>query len=133
MSALKKIAGPDITFLGHQTPHEVEDLLSKARAFVFSAEEDFGIVNVEAQASGLPVIAFGRGGALETVIDGKTGYFFKKQNPEYLKEAIEKFLRNEHNFDPHEIRKNAERFPRSRFETEFKRFVDEAWERFPYK
>ncbi len=130
---LKSIAGPTITFLGQQPPQKVEELLSKARAFVFSAEEDFGIVNVEAQASGLPVIAFGRGGALETVIEGKTGMFFYKQDPACLVETIRKFLAVEDSFDPYTIRKNAERFPRSRFEQEFKTFVDEAWEKFPYK
>ncbi len=130
---LKSIAGPTIEFLGQQPHHEVEKLLSKARAFVFSAEEDFGIVNVEAQASGLPVIAFGRGGALETVIEGKTGMFFHKQNPVDLVDTINKFLKMEDSFDPCVIRKNAERFPRSRFEQEFKAFVDDAWERFPYK
>ena len=132
-AALKEIAGPRIKFVGHQSPSEVEELLSKARAFVFSAEEDFGIVNVEAQAAGLPVIAFGRGGALETVIENKTGYFFYHQHPDYLIETIKKFLQNEDTFDPQIIRDNALRFPRSRFEQEFKQFVDEAWEHFPYK
>jgi glycosyltransferase involved in cell wall biosynthesis len=130
---LIKIAGPTIQFLGHQSASEVEKLLSRARAFVFSAEEDFGIVNVEAQAAGLPVIAFGRGGALETIIDGKTGVFFNKQSTQCLVECIENFLKIEHSFDPVEIRKNAAQFPRSRFEREFKAFVDEAWDQFPYK
>lgn len=130
---LQKIAGPTITFMGQQTPQQVEELLSKARAFVFCAEEDFGIVNVEAQASGLPVIAFGRGGALETVIDGETGIFFYRQHPSDLIAALQKFQANEDKFDPHIIRKNAERFPRSRFEQEFKAFVEKAWENFPYK
>ena len=133
MKSLKKIALPNIEFVGHQTGEEVEKILSKARAFVFSAEEDFGIVNVEAQASGLPVIAFGRGGALETVIDGKTGLFFYKQNPLCIIDAVHEFLAKEEKFDPQEIRRNAERFPRSRFEREFKEFVDGAWEEFPYK
>lgn len=131
--SLMKIAGPTIEFLGYQPANEVETILSRARAFVFSAEEDFGIVNVEAQASGLPVIAFGRGGTLETVIEGKTGMFFYKQDVGCLINKIEEFLKIEHTFDPQEIRNNALRFPRSRFEREFKAFVDEAWERFPYK
>ncbi len=133
MKSLRKIAGPTIEFVGHCSTGEVEKLLSNARAFVFSAEEDFGIVNVEAQAAGVPVIAFGRGGVLETVIEGKTGLFFKRQTPLCLIEAIQEFLEKEDSFDPYEIRKNAERFPRSRFEREFKSFVDEAWENFPYK
>jgi glycosyltransferase involved in cell wall biosynthesis len=130
---LKKIAGPTITFLGHQPAEQVESYLSKARAFIFSAEEDFGIVNVEAQAAGLPVIAFGRGGVLETVTDEKTGLFFYKQQTACLIEKIQTFLKTEDTFDPGVIRKNAERFPRSRFENEFKAFVDNAWEKFPYK
>jgi len=133
MKNLKKIAGPTIDLVGHRSEPEVEELLSNARAFVFSAEEDFGIVNVEAQASGLPVIAFGRGGALETVIEGITGIFFKRQTTLSLIEAIQEFLEKEDAFDPQVIRNNAERFPRSRFEKEFKAFVDEAWEKFPYK
>lgn len=130
---LKRLAGPTITFAGQQTSKQVEDLLSKARAFVFCAEEDFGIVNVEAQASGLPVIAFGRGGALETVIDGTTGLFFYKQDISELIETVKRFLLNEDIYDPHVIRRNAERFPRSRFEHEFRTFVENAWQRFPYK
>ncbi|MDG5814077.1 glycosyltransferase [Chitinispirillales bacterium ANBcel5] len=130
---LEKIANGNIEFLGYVPSPQLSDLLSKARAFVFSAEEDFGIVNVEAQASGIPVIAFGRGGALETVVEGKTGLFFRNQTVESLMEKVHEFLATEDSFDPQQIRKNAERFPRSRFETEFKQFVDNAWERFPYK
>ncbi|MBN1600021.1 MAG: glycosyltransferase [Chitinispirillaceae bacterium] len=133
MNDLKKIAGPQILFLGHQHPSKIEEYLSKARAFVFSAEEDFGIVNVEAQAAGLPVIAYGRGGALETVVENETGYFFYRQDPDALIETIQRFLKNEESFDPEKIRTNALRFPRARFEKEFKQFVDEAWKRFPYK
>lgn len=133
MNKLKKIAGKTVTFVGHQPAPEVQKLLSRARAFIFSAEEDFGIVNVEAQASGIPVIAYGRGGALETVADGKTGLFFYRQDTQCLIDKLKEFLAREDSFDPHVIRANAERFPRSRFETEFKAFVDEAWDRFPYK
>ncbi len=130
---LEQIAGPQISFLGYIPEEELSSLLSHARAFVFGAEEDFGIVNVEAQASGLPVIAFGRGGVVETVAEGKTGLFFKQQNPLSLIETMNDFLSREDDFDPVEIRRNAERFPRSRFEREFKEFVQEAWDRFPYK
>lgn len=130
---LKEMAGKTITLLGHLPADQMKTYLSKARAFVFSAEEDFGIVNVEAQASGIPVIAYGRGGALETVIKDKTGLFFYRQDRESLIKAVQEFLSKEESFDPKEIRANAERFPRSRFEQEFKAFVDGAWERFPYK
>jgi glycosyltransferase involved in cell wall biosynthesis len=133
MKQLKAMAGKNITFLGHLPADEMKAYLQKARAFVFSAEEDFGIVNVEAQACGVPVIAYGRGGALETVLHGKTGMFFHKQTPESLIEAVNAFLAKEDTFDPRTIRRNAENFPRSRFEAEFKAFVDEKWEQFPYK
>jgi len=130
---LKSIAYKNIHFLGHQNPSDIERYLSKARAFVFSAEEDFGIVNVEAQAAGVPVIAYSRGGALETVIENKTGLFFYKQDIQSITNAVKDFISKEDTFDPQFIRKNAERFPRSRFENEFKSFVYEAWEKFPYK
>ncbi len=130
---LEKIAGPGIEFMGYLPPQELSDLLSKARAFVFCAEEDFGVVNVEAQACGVPVIAYGRGGALETVIENRTGLFFKQRTVDSVTEKVEEFIRTEDRFDPAVIRKNAEKFPRSRFESEFKAFVDKAWERFPYK
>ena len=132
-SYLKSIAKKNITFLGYQPHEKLQCYLNKARAFVFSAEEDFGIVNVEAQAAGIPVIAYGRGGALETVIPDKTGLFFYKQNVQHIINAVNEFLSKEDSFDPQAIRKNAERFPRSRFENEFKAFVDKAWEEFPYK
>jgi glycosyltransferase involved in cell wall biosynthesis len=131
--SLEKIAGKTITFLGHLPAEELDAHLRKARAFVFSAEEDFGIVNVEAQASGVPVIAYARGGALETVIKDKTGVFFYHQNHQAIIDAVNEFLAKEDRFDPAVIRKNAEQFPRSRFEKEFKAFVDKAWDEFPYK
>jgi len=130
---LESIAGPAITFLGHLPVDELDAHLRKARAFVFSAEEDFGIVNVEAQASGIPVIAYARGGALETVIKDKTGLFFYKQDAQAIMDAVREFIRKEDSFDPGVIRANAEKFPRARFEREFKAFVDKAWDEFPYK
>ncbi|MBD3321005.1 MAG: glycosyltransferase [Chitinivibrionales bacterium] len=130
---LMKISKKNISFLGHLPSPQLDEHLRNARAFVFSAEEDFGIVNVEAQASGIPVIAYGRGGALETVVEGQTGIFFYNQNYWSIVSAIKKFLKNEDTFEPLIIRKNAEKFPRSRFEREFRAFVDNAWEQFPYK
>lgn len=132
-SDLEKIANKNITFTGYLANQELNDCMKNARAFIFSAEEDFGIVNVEAQACGIPVIALGRGGALETVIKDTTGIFFHRQDVPSLIAAIKEFLSKEATFDPRVIRKNAEQFPRERFEREFKKFVDDAWERFPYK
>jgi glycosyltransferase involved in cell wall biosynthesis len=130
---LEKIAHKNISFAGHCNEQELVGHLNKARAFVFSAEEDFGIVNVEAQACGVPVIALGRGGALETVIKDTTGLFFYRQDVQSIMTAVKEFCAKESSFDPQVIRRNAEQFPRSRFEREFKAFVDAAWERFPYK
>ncbi len=130
---LKKIANKNITFVGHLQAEALADHLKCARAFVFCAEEDFGIVNVEAQACGIPVIALGKGGALETVLKDKTGMFFYKQDVQCIIDTIREFCAKEASFDPQVIRANAEQFPRSRFEREFKSFVDSAWERFPYK
>ncbi len=130
---LQKIADKNISFTGQVSHTERTRILEHARAFVFSAEEDFGIVNVEAQACGVPVIAFGRGGALETVEEKKTGLFFHRQHPDAIIETVERFMATEDSFDPHAIRKNAQRFPRSRFEKEFSEFVRQAWDEFPYK
>lgn len=128
MEKIKKLAGKNIELLGFQPDPVMRKYLSQARAFVFAAEEDFGIAPVEAQASGTPVIAYGKGGSLETVIKGKTGIFFEEQTVSSLIEAIEKFEHRE--FDPEDLRLNAERFNRARFKKEFKQFVEEKWEDF---
>ena len=127
---IKKKAGKNVELLGYQSFEVLKDYMQKAKAFIFAAEEDFGIVPVEAQACGTPVIAYGKGGVLETVIEGKTGLFFRKQTVESLIEAIKEFEKNEHLFDPIEIRKNAERFSKDRFKKEFKKFVDSKIEEF---
>ncbi|UCD94198.1 MAG: glycosyltransferase [Candidatus Zixiibacteriota bacterium] len=126
MSKLKSRAADNITFLGHRPHDEVFDYMSKARALVTASVEPFGITTVEAQACGTPVIAYGRGGSLETVIDGRTGIFFDKQDPDCLNEAIEKFEKVKDRFDAKEIRENAMRFSKERFQAEFKAFVEDA-------
>ena len=118
-------------------------VLSKARAFVFMAEEDFGITPVEAQAAGVPVIALGRGGALETVngilpsavgADRKdqelSGLFFQEPTAESFSQAIEVFVRNEGSFLPDAARASAERFSLERFQAAYQGFVMEKWETF---
>ena len=136
---IKAKATPNIDILGYQSNEVVQDLMQRARAFVFAADEDFGIVNLEAQASGTPVIAFGRGGSLETVLGvwpgtkpvaGTTGVFFKEQNLPSLSEALGWFEKHEDDIAPSDCRKNAERFSRPRFEREFKQFVEAKWEEF---
>ena len=127
---VKKKAGKNVELLGYQPFEVLKDYMKRAKAFIFAAEEDFGIVPVEAQACGTPVIAYGRGGVTETVVNGKTGIFFRKQTVESLIEAIKSFEKKENVFDPLEIRKNAEKFSKERFKKEFKEFVDKKIEEF---
>ncbi|MCL2101072.1 MAG: glycosyltransferase [Fibromonadales bacterium] len=120
---LKKIANENVKFLGSLPDSEVKKHMSECRALLFPGEEDFGIVPVEAMSCGRPVIAFGRGGALDTVIDGKTGVLFGEQTTESLKEAIAKFEGME--FDKQAIRKHALKFDESVFRERIAEFVKE--------
>lgn len=125
---IKKIAGNNVELLGFVSDQEMQTLIGEAKAFVFAAEEDFGIIPLEAQACGTPVIALGKGGTKETVIDGVTGIHFPEQTVEALTTAIEKFEVSQ--FDFLEIRKNAERFSKSRFIEEFKKYIDKKYKEF---
>jgi glycosyltransferase involved in cell wall biosynthesis len=118
---IKAKAGPNVKMLGYQSNDVLRDHLQRARAFVFAAEEDFGIAPLEAQACGTPVIAYGKGGALETIIESKTGVFFRQQTIEGIHEAISRF--EQMKFDPGAIRANAERFSMERFHRELLGFV----------
>jgi len=125
---VKARSGGNIELLGHQPSEVLVDYMRRARA----VEKDFGIVPVEARACGTPVVAYGKGGVLETVIEGRTGMFFRNQTVESLIEAVGGFDRREDGFDPNEIRKNAERFGTKRFGGEFKDFVDTKIREFFY-
>jgi len=138
-SEYKKIAAlavgsENITLLGYQPFEVLKSHMQRAKAFVFAAEEDFGITPVEAQASGTPVIAFGKGGSLETVrplgCDAPTGVFFNEQSVTSLCSAIEEFETNSYLFTAVSCRKNAERFSEARFTRELSGFVDEKWRQF---
>jgi len=120
---LKNIAGSNIQFLGYQSDEKVAEYLGKARGFVCATEEDFGIAIVEAQAAGCPIIAYGQGGALDTVIDGTTGIFFVEQSPECLIEAIQRYERIYSNFLVGELIQNSLKFNKSRFIDEFRKFI----------
>ena len=123
---LKAMAGPTIEFAGRCSFENLKRLYAEARAFLMPGEEDFGIAPVEAMASGRPVIAFARGGATETVLEGRTGLFFGEQTAAALGDAILAYEVCEESFDPAEIRARAAGFAKSRFMAEFAAFVGDA-------
>jgi glycosyltransferase involved in cell wall biosynthesis len=125
---LRSSAGAGTTFVGTVDDETLARHLRSAEALIFPGEEDFGLVPLEAMASGRPVIAFGRGGALETVIDGKTGVLFDRQTPEAVVEAIRRF--DEMRFDPLALRAHAEQFSAERFMSEVRRLVDDEFRAF---
>ena len=118
MTMLRKNAGSNVEFLGWQPLAVLRDHYARCRALLFPGEEDFGIVPLEAMASGRPVIAFGRGGALETVVEGRTGLFFYEQTEAAVLEAVTKFEAMEHLFISSDIRDHALNFGRERFRSE---------------
>jgi len=126
MSKIQALATPNVKIMGYQPFEVMRDQMRRARAFVFAAEEDFGIAPIEAQACGTPVIAYGRGGALETIRDGVSGLFFVEQTPRSLMDAVFRFEDQEEEFDPQACRENAMRFSNERFDREFKQAMDAA-------
>jgi glycosyltransferase involved in cell wall biosynthesis len=126
---IRAMAAPNVTVLGYLPERDLQDIMGKAKAFVFAAEEDFGITLVEAQACGTPVIAYGKGGALESVIaDGEepTGIFFPVQAVGSLCAAVELFARESGRFKASSCRRNAERFSIERFRKEMCQVVEEC-------
>ena len=123
-------AGPNVKLLGHQPFEVLKDYMRRAKAFVFAAEEDFGIVVVEAQAAGTPVLAYGKGGATEIVIQGETGLFFKEQTVEAVVRVVREFESGKYYFEPERIRENAERFSKARFQRKFSELVEREWAKF---
>lgn len=125
---LKGMAGSNIKILGRQPDEVVREYYKKCRAFIFPGEEDFGITPLEAQACGRPVIAYAKGGALETVVSEKTGVFFEEQTEASLKGAIEAFRSIE--FDKLEIRNHALNFDEEVFKNKIRQYVDEKYAEF---
>lgn len=119
---------PNVKMLGYQNPRDMIAQLQRAKAFVYAAQEDFGILTVEAQACGTPVIAYGKGGSTETVINGTTGILFPSQTVEGICWGVDQFERQ--TFDSTVIRANAERFSIDRFRRDFAAFVKWAWDNF---
>jgi glycosyltransferase involved in cell wall biosynthesis len=124
LGSLRGDAGPTAQLLGPVSDSRRDELLSGARALLFPGEEDFGIVPVEAQAAGLPVIAYGVGGARDSVLDGATGVLFGEQTPQSLAAAIERF--EQLTLDPDAARQNAQRFSRERFRAEMAAVIERA-------
>lgn len=112
---IKAKAGKNVELMGYQPFAVLKEKMQHAKAFVFAAEEDFGITPVEAQACGTPVIAFGKGGALETVVDDVTGTFFAEQTVESIVEAVNHFEAKNGGYEPKACRENAEKFSNERF------------------
>ena len=130
MEAARRLAGPNVTLMGRQPDEVVVSCLQRAKAFLFAAEEDFGIAPLEAQACGTPVIAYGKGGALETIRgrdgDEQTGVFFAEQTPAAIVGAVKHLDTRLAYITPEACRANAERFATARFREEIVQFVDQA-------
>jgi glycosyltransferase involved in cell wall biosynthesis len=131
---IRALAGPTIELLGWRPDDEVAELYARCRAVLFPAVEDFGIVPLEAAASGRPTIAFGAGGVLDTMVPldetspaAATALFFEEQTVEGVVDAIERFERAEHRFEPTALRMHAERFDRPRFMTAVREYVARRW------
>jgi len=122
LERLKRLAGPTIRFLGRLPDEQVIHYYTHCRALIFPGEEDFGITPLEAQACGRPVIAYGAGGALASVIDGVTGSFFHEQTVESLAKALATF--DEHIFNPNILHNHALEFDTTRFHRRILQFVE---------
>ncbi len=135
LKEIRQLAEPHIQVLGWQPHHIVKQYITKAKAFVYAACEDFGIALVEAQACGTPVIAYGKGGALETVKDIReypkdgTGLFFDVQQPEALIKAVENFEQFQFKIDPENCRLQANKFSPTIFKQSYLQYVEDCYQK----
>lgn len=131
LEAYRKLAKGNVTVMGYQPFDVLKEKMQHAKAFVFAADEDFGMIPIEAQSCGTPVIAYGHGGSLETVNGGKTGVFFYEQTPEAIVDAVSRFeAMGSKPFAPKVCREWAEGFSEERFKREIREFVEEKYENF---
>jgi glycosyltransferase involved in cell wall biosynthesis len=130
---IQSIAGKNVTVLDHQPNNKLKEYMQNAKAFVFAAEEDFGITVVEAMSCGTPVIALNRGGTAESVIDGKTGICFSEQSPSSIKNAVFSLESKINSFEAKKISENAGKFSRNNFEKNIANFVHSKAEEFKSK
>jgi glycosyltransferase involved in cell wall biosynthesis len=124
LERLKKLAGPTIEFLGRVPEEELPKHYAECRGFVFPQEEDFGIVAIEAMASGKPLIAYRGGDIVEHMEEGKMGEYFDVQTKESLIEAVKRF--DENKYDPSYIQAKAQVFDKERFKATIKDYIDRA-------
>lgn len=120
---LQSIAGKNIDFLGHKDDEDVREYMQNCRALIFPGEEDFGIVPVEAMACGKPVLAYGKGGALESIIEGRTGEFFHEPTVASMEDGLARLINNEQFYKPLSIRRHADNFSREVFERKIKKEI----------
>lgn len=120
---LKKIAKDNIKILGFVDDKELSKYYSGAKAFIFPADDDFGMTMVEAMSCGVPVIAYRKGGALEIVEEGKTGEFFDAQTPEVLADGVRRFMEKENSYSKEDIMNRAREFSEERFKRELEEFI----------
>ena len=125
LGRLKKLAGKDVVFLGKISDEDLRKEYQKAKALVFPQLEDFGIVPLEAMACGTPVIAYGKGGALETVKENISGLFFDEQTEDSLVKAIQKFEKKK--WDEEKISDSVSEFSSARFRSALRHFLENAW------
>lgn len=121
---IKAAASDNIEFVGYQSDRKLSMYMQKAEAFVFAAEEDFGIIAVEALSCGTPVIAYNKGGITDTVTDGVTGILFSEQTPSSVKDAVLRFEKNKDKFSSADLHIHAKKFDRKNFEINIKNFAD---------
>jgi glycosyltransferase involved in cell wall biosynthesis len=118
-NSVARYAGKNVILLGYQPKDRMVKYIQEAKAFILAAEEDFGITTVEAQSCGTPIIAYKKGGYLETVVDGKTGVFFEHQTADEIADAVASFERTQSNFNPEKIRENALAYSEKIFNQQF--------------